>query len=76
MDDYTGALFDHPGQQRPIEPDGREEVLVERLVPFVVVEDGKATGRRGRATDDVNEDIHAAKMFIYGVGDTGAAFGC
>src|SRR5580704_989182 len=41
MDDDAGALFDHRRQQRAIEAYGGEQ-LVERLVPFVVVEYGEA----------------------------------
>jgi len=46
MDDDSRALGEHSRQQRAIQPDRREQVLVERPVPLLVVEHREATGRR------------------------------
>ena len=52
-----------------------EEILVERLLPFVVIEHGKATGGRGGAAYHVHDDVDTAEMFEHGVGERGAAAG-
>ena len=74
MYDNAGALLDHRRQERAIEAHGAEEVLVERLVPFRVVEYGEAARRRGRAADDMRDDVYAAKTVADCVRDGGASF--
>src|SRR4029077_13590207 len=53
---------------------GAEEVLVQRLVPFRVVEHGKAARRRGGAADDMNDDVDATEIVADRVRDGGASF--
>ena len=38
MDDHSGALFEHHRQERAIQPDRREQVLIESPLPLLVVE--------------------------------------
>ena len=73
MDDDAGALFDLRRQQRATEAYGGEQ-LVERLVPFVVVEYGEAARQRGGATDDMRDDVYAVKTVADRVSDGGASF--
>jgi hypothetical protein len=40
---HAGALPDHRRQKRAIQTDRREKVLVQRLVPFAVVEHASPT---------------------------------
>ena len=74
MDDDAGALFDHRRQQRAIEAHGSEKVLVERLVPFLSSSTAKPPGRRGRAADDMHDDVDAAETVADRVRDGGASF--
>ena len=74
MYDEAGALLDHRRQERPIEAHGAEEVLVQRLVPFRVVEHGESARRRGGAADDMNDDVDAAETVADRVRDGGASF--
>src|SRR6266404_6999025 len=74
MDDDAGALFDHQWQQGAIEAHGGEQVLVERFVPFVVVKYGESARWCGGATDDMHDDVYAAKTVADCVRDGGASF--
>src|ERR1700676_3837227 len=74
MYDDAGALLDHRRQERAIEAHGAEEVLVERLVPFRVVEYGEAARRRGGTAHDMNDDVDTAETAEDRVRDGRASF--
>jgi hypothetical protein len=74
MYDNAGALLDHRRQERAIEAHGAEEVLVERLVPFRVVEYGEAARRRGGAAHDMNDDVDTTETAEDRVRDGCASF--
>ena len=76
MDDHARALFKHRWQERAIKPDGRQQIKVERAIPFVVIEHRKAARRRRRSADDMDEDVETADAITNCVGHDGAAFGC
>src|SRR3989442_12769458 len=60
VDDHAGTLLNHGRHQCAIQTDGREQDLLQRLVPFIVVKHGEAT-RRGRATTHhMHQDVEAA----------------
>ncbi len=73
MNDHARAPLEHRRQQRPIEPDRRQQVEVERAPPFLVVEHGEAARRRRRAAQHMNEDVDAAEPVADRVGHGRAA---
>ena len=73
MHDHAGALRQHQGQERPIEADGRQEVEVEFLLPFDLIERGVAARRRGRAAQRMDDDVHAAEVLPHATSDSIAA---
>ncbi len=75
MDDHTGTLRDHGRHKRAIQTYRREQVLIHRLVPFVVVKHGEATRRCRGTANHMHEDVDAAKTITDRIGDHGAACG-
>jgi hypothetical protein len=74
--DYdTGALLDHLGQKGSIQTNRRQKVLVQRSVPFIVIEHCEASRRRRRTAHDMCDDIDTAKVITDGFGNGGAALG-
>ena len=74
MDNHALSLIEHARQESPIEPDRREEVLVEGALPLLIVEHRKTARRSRRAADDVYNDVHAAEPFENCIGHSLAAF--
>ena len=73
MDDDARALFNHRRQERPVQAHGGKQIEVKFPLPLVVVEHREAAGRRGRAADDVDNDVNTAKMVANRFGNGRAA---
>jgi hypothetical protein len=67
------VLGDHRGYQGTIQTDRGEQVLVQGLVPFVVIEHGEPAGRRRGAPHDMHDDVDSTETLADGLGDDGAA---
>jgi hypothetical protein len=63
----------HFWQQRPVQPDGRKEILVKRVPPLSIVENGEAAPRSRGAADHMNDDINTTEEVPDGVRDDCAA---
>jgi hypothetical protein len=46
MDDDSVTAIDHAGHERPVETNGGKQILGNRMVPLIVVKDGKSAARR------------------------------
>jgi hypothetical protein len=75
VDDDPGSLFDHRGQERPIQTDGCQEILGNRLIPLAVAKHGVSAGRGCGASDDVNDDIDTTETLPHRTADNRTPFG-
>ena len=75
MDDHAGALLNHSRHKRAIQTYRREQVLIQRLVPFVVIQHGKAARRCRGPAHHMHEDVDAAETLTNRLRNDGAAFG-
>ena len=57
----TPEPFNHCRQQRPVKTHGWDQIEVEFLLPLVIIENRESAGRRGRAADNVDDDVNATK---------------
>ncbi len=57
MDNHARASSEHHRQEPPIQTRGREQVEVKGASPFVIVEHGEPTRRRGRAARNMDDDV-------------------
>ena len=74
MDDHAVVLRHHRRQQRAVETHCRQQVVVERLLPSIVIERQRAaTGRTGTA-DVVDQDIDTTEQAQRLLDDGGDAF--
>src|SRR5882672_1806176 len=57
VNDDAGASLDHRWQQRAVEANGRHEIEVELLRPYLIIEDSEAAAGRGRTAEHVDKDV-------------------
>ena len=63
------------GSKGAVETNRREQVLVQGLVPFVVVEHDEAAGGRRGAPHDMHDDVDPPETLADSLGDHGTALG-
>jgi hypothetical protein len=73
MDDNTGALVEHLWQERPIQPDRRKKVLIERAMPLAIVECREAAAGSRRAANDMDDNIDTAELLQCSLRDSSTA---
>ena len=73
MDDNTGAMGDHAGQQSAIQSHGRKQVQGKFLVPCLVVKGGKPACRGQRPSQHMDDDVHTAELTVNSADDGFAA---
>ena len=64
VDDDARAPLKHLRQQRPIQPHRWKQILVERPLPFDVIECGESSAGNGRTADDMNNDVDSASYSV------------
>ncbi|MNN31902.1 hypothetical protein D3C81_1456080 [compost metagenome] len=67
MDDGTGALLQHHGQQPPVQPDGGEQIPVQGLQPVFIGQDKRPARRCAGASHIIHQNINTAQHFLYPV---------
>jgi hypothetical protein len=67
---------DHRRDEHAIQPDGREQVELELVVPDGLVQGCKPAGAGVRATGDVHDHVRAAEAFGHPAGHDLGALGC
>ena len=75
MHDGTGSAFDHSGDDRAVQPDGRQQVGFQRGLPVFVGEVGRATVVLPGTADVVDRDVDGAESFQRLGGQCGDAVG-
>src|SRR5882757_3371983 len=66
--DHPGPALAHLGQQRRVQPDGGQEVDVQRVPPLLVRDGARALRVDPCGTGVVHQDVHPAELFQRGVG--------
>lgn len=64
---HTRSLLDHRWQQRPVDAHGRHQILLDRGLPFTVVQGRKSAAGCARAAESVDYDVNAAETVENGV---------
>jgi hypothetical protein len=64
VDDSAAPSLEHAGEEGSIEPDGSEQVDVERTLPLAIRENGETTSGRRRTADVAHDEVDAAKPVI------------
>ena len=64
VDDDARAPLKHLRQQRPIQPHRWKQILVERPLPFGVIECRETPAGNGRTADDMNNDVNSASYSV------------
>ncbi len=58
VNDHATAALDHVWHQRPVQPHGGQQIQVQLFEPEIIRQGGKASARRMRAAEVMNEDVH------------------
>jgi hypothetical protein len=75
VDDDTCALADHGWQKKPIQPNRREQVQIERFLPFGIIQSGVTAGRGRGAAKDVHDDVEPTQFLSRGCCGPTTTFG-
>ena len=75
MNDHATASVEHFRQKSPVHSDRRKKVLLERAVPFAVIERHEAATGSRRTANDMYDDVDPAELLHHRIDDNRAALG-
>ncbi len=76
MNDHPRALRDHGRQQRPVDAYSGHQILIERSLPFPIVQARKAACGCARSAENVDDDVDAAEAIQDSVRHSPAPLRC